>query len=266
MRHFVAYHNAEKMGHVYDGAHGYAFFSSKALGFLDKTLGEVIWAINGSRSTSRTTLYSVCAVYTPEEVLEVDDPQFKFIVSGNVGHDFDPPITLNSMSWFADFLKSQSNFSLGISEVKNAAHIDALVALAKDVDIGDLVARVNYKPPSDIDLSDIVAAEGAESYATHLRRERNRAVVEAKRRHVLAKYGRLVCEVCNFDFSSFYGAFGEGYCEVHHKVPLANLTGHRITKLEDLAIVCSNCHRVIHHNRPMPTVSELYAYVNREKA
>jgi predicted HNH restriction endonuclease len=61
--------------------------------------------------------------------------------------------------------------------------------------------------------------------------------------------GRLICEVpnCGFDFHARYGELGVGFAEVHHKKPLSDApTTGRAVKLADLAIVCANCHRMIH--------------------
>ena len=38
---------------------------------------------------------------------------------------------------------------------------------------------------------------------------------------------------------------GKGFAECHHVVPLADLGRQKRTRLEDLAIVCANCHRMI---------------------
>ena len=114
-------------------------------------------------------------------------------------------------------------------------------------------------------IIDVEIAEGRAKYVAHLRRERNRAVIEAKKAQALAKYSRLRCEVCGFDFGAFYGELGEGFCEVHHKIPLAALDGKRVTTLADLAILCSNCHRVLHRHKPMPSVAELRAHIDRAK-
>ena len=90
--------------------------------------------------------------------------------------------------------------------------------------------------------SDFEAAEGNQSLVQHLQRERERSLVNAKKNAVLKATGKLVCEICGFNFEQRYqlGPF----CEVHHKLPLAQ--GKRKTKPSDLAIVCSNCHRMIH--------------------
>jgi hypothetical protein len=66
----------------------------------------------------------------------------------------------------------------------------------------------------------------------------------------------LCCEVpgCGFDFEHTYGDIGHEYAEVHHLKPLSDMSSQTITRLDDLAIVCANCHRMIHRggmNRPM---------------
>jgi 5-methylcytosine-specific restriction protein A len=65
----------------------------------------------------------------------------------------------------------------------------------------------------------------------------------------VAKHGRLFCEVpkCGFDFEKRYGALGRGYAQVHHLTPLNKAPkGGRKVLLSDLAIVCANCHAMIH--------------------
>lgn len=264
MRHFVAYHNAEKMGYKYQPNGEYAFFSRKALTQLERTIGSMVWVINGSRSKVRDTTYTLCAVYMPDEVIDSNEAAFDYIVTGTVGHNFDPPIELNHLSWFAGFLKSQNNFSLGIREIEESNAFDYLNSMAMSHDLEHLVATGGISP-LDLDVVDIEVLEGMTTYISHLRRERNRVIIEEKKRQAVALHGGLVCEVCEFDFFAFYGERGEGYCEVHHKVPLASLDGRRVTKLDDLAIVCSNCHRVIHRNTPMPSVSELKAFISGAK-
>jgi predicted HNH restriction endonuclease len=58
----------------------------------------------------------------------------------------------------------------------------------------------------------------------------------------------LKCEVpgCGFDFEAVYGELGRDYAQVHHLKPLGDRTTPSETKLNDLAIVCANCHAMIH--------------------
>lgn len=85
-------------------------------------------------------------------------------------------------------------------------------------------------------------------YVNHRKREVKLRL--AKIRQALRQSGgRLTCEVpnCNFDFKERYGDLGAGYAHVHHKEQLSNApkVGRR-TSLNDLAIVCANCHAMIH--------------------
>lgn len=131
MRHFIAYHNAEKMGYEYKPSGEYSFFTRKAPTFLERTIGSMVWVVNGSRSTVRNTTYTLCAIYRADDVVDAKVAGFDYIVVGTVGHNFDPPIQLNHLPWFSGFLKSQSNFSLGINEIKYSKAIDYLNALVK---------------------------------------------------------------------------------------------------------------------------------------
>lgn len=74
---------------------------------------------------------------------------------------------------------------------------------------------------------------------------------------VLKKKGQLVCEACGFNFETVYGKLGEGFAECYHQVALSSLGRVAATKLSDLAIVCSNCHKMLHRKRPWMTIDEL---------
>jgi predicted HNH restriction endonuclease len=100
----------------------------------------------------------------------------------------------------------------------------------------------------DHDLVQKVALEGQVSVALRTHRRREQSLRRAKLRQVLSDLGRLACEVpgCGFDFAAAYGALGNEFAEVHHLSPLASTVAVHETTLKDLAVVCSNCHRMIH--------------------
>lgn len=108
-------------------------------------------------------------------------------------------------------------------------------------------------------------AEGGLLFARHQRRERSKKlrsdkILEAKRE------GRpIACEVCSFDFALVYGERGRDYIEVHHVMPLHE-SGPVITSLRDLALLCSNCHRIIHRGNPWLTPQQLKALVQIQAA
>ena len=103
--------------------------------------------------------------------------------------------------------------------------------------------------------------EGRILTRTHLLRERNPKAAAEKKRVELERTGRLQCEPCSFDFYETYGEHGRGYIECHHRVPLADLAGSRRTRLEDLALVCANCHRMLHRGGRLLSVEEIRGLV-----
>jgi hypothetical protein len=88
---------------------------------------------------------------------------------------------------------------------------------------------------------EITVAEGRLRLVSHMLRERNRKIVEEKKAWA-EKNGLLKCEVCSF---SFFDKFGVKFIECHHIEPISSM-GERETKLDNLALVCSNCHRMLH--------------------
>jgi 5-methylcytosine-specific restriction protein A len=111
----------------------------------------------------------------------------------------------------------------------------------------------------ELAVDEAEAIEGALLTRVHHTRERSAAIVRRKKAAVLQRTGVLECEACEFDFANRYGALGEGFAEVHHLVPLSELTPSRRTRLSDLAVVCANCHRMIHRRRPWLSIDELRA-------
>jgi 5-methylcytosine-specific restriction enzyme A len=91
-----------------------------------------------------------------------------------------------------------------------------------------------------------------------------------ERNHALAKRAKralgYVCQACGFDFEHQYGSeLGHEFIEAHHITPLAELQVDRVRldPRHDFAVLCSNCHRMIHRLRTEQTVANLRRYVFR---
>ena len=100
--------------------------------------------------------------------------------------------------------------------------------------------------PGLFDIDEYVVTEGSQNIRRHLVRERDPEIVREKRRQVIAETGRLSCSACSFDFFATYGELGRDFCEVHHLLPMSLRHEETETRLQDLAVVCSNCHRMLH--------------------
>lgn len=121
-----------------------------------------------------------------------------------------------------------------------------------DFETGDCVLTRGEAPTADgdHDQPEFLGFEGELrlGFVLHRRRE-----AKLRRKKLLAAQyennGALICEVpgCGFDFKARYGAIGEGFAHVHHLTPLSESapTG-RNNSLKDLAVVCANCHAMIH--------------------
>lgn len=104
--------------------------------------------------------------------------------------------------------------------------------------------------------------EGKLLFRLHKYRERNSNIVKELKKKAMEK-NELRCSVCGFDFYRTYGELGKGFIECHHTVPISKyqFDGSK-TKMSDLILVCSNCHRMLHRKRPWLTVKELRQILN----
>jgi 5-methylcytosine-specific restriction endonuclease McrA len=95
------------------------------------------------------------------------------------------------------------------------------------------------------------AMEGTQRLRSHYARERNQHLIQKKKTEFAKQNdGRVFCEVCDFNFSAHYPSeLGDGYIEAHHKIPLSSYDRSQPTALDDLLLVCSNCHRMIHRSK-----------------
>ena len=101
------------------------------------------------------------------------------------------------------------------------------------------------------------AEEGQVLSRLHRYRERDRDLVKRKKQKFLEQNGRLFCEACGFDFLKVYGERGRDFIECHHTKSVSQLEVGEKTKLTDLALLCSNCHRMVHRRKPWLQLPEI---------
>ena len=86
---------------------------------------------------------------------------------------------------------------------------------------------------------------------------RNRDLIAAKK----AK-SDYTCEICNFNFMSFYGPVGEQFIEAHHLQPISE--GSRVSTVDDIILVCSNCHSMIHKKTPPYRIEDIKSMIKKD--
>jgi hypothetical protein len=57
-----------------------------------------------------------------------------------------------------------------------------------------------------------------------------------------------VCEACGVNFGALLGGLGARALQVHHKNQLASANAEVVTSVRDLAVLCANCHSLVHAN------------------
>jgi hypothetical protein len=103
--------------------------------------------------------------------------------------------------------------------------------------LGDVLSKSMKRTQHNIRVQ-----EGKTKLVTLSTRERNRTL----RVLALTKRG-TICEICGFDFTETYGEFARNCVEVHHLEALAGSNRNGVTtSLNDVIVVCPNCHRALH--------------------
>jgi predicted RNA-binding protein with PUA-like domain len=99
--------------------------------------------------------------------------------------------------------------------------------------------------------------EGKRAFRTHRIIERNPHLIKAAKQTYKEQHGELRCMVCDFSFYQKYGEIGEDFIEGHHITPVSEISGEYQATIKDIALVCSNCHRMLHRKRPWITLNDL---------
>jgi 5-methylcytosine-specific restriction enzyme A len=124
-------------------------------------------------------------------------------------------------------------------------------------------AREDDVPPMHDDRASSSIEAGRVRW--HRRAERSRVLAtQAKKLHGT----RCQVKACSKDLSSVYGDMAKGFIEAHHLTPFSSLEG-RPTELDpqtDFAVVCPDCHRMLHRRREPYSLEELSAKIEAARA
>ena len=104
--------------------------------------------------------------------------------------------------------------------------------------------------------------EGGRNLRSHFTIERNGALIRDSKARFKKLHGRLFCQACGFDFLNVYG---EDYIECHHTIPVHRLPSNGFTSIDDVAFLCSNCHRMIHRRKEWISVDELRSLLDSRR-
>ncbi|MDR2085414.1 MAG: HNH endonuclease [Bacteroidales bacterium] len=127
-----------------------------------------------------------------------------------------------------------------------------IINVVENVELRNKVYQIEDDEISELDS----VSEGLVIYKLHKVRERDNRIINEKKKIVSKEKGCLKCEICGFDFEETYGNLGKGFIECHHLKPLSDYDSERVTEITDLALLCSNCHKMIHRDLTVSSVED----------
>ncbi len=92
--------------------------------------------------------------------------------------------------------------------------------------------------------------EGKIYYRIHRTRERDSNIVKKAKAEFLKKHGCYFCEICKLKLEEKYGDLASGFIEAHHIKPVNKMKLGDKTSVDDLMMLCPNCHRILHRGDP----------------
>jgi hypothetical protein len=123
-RHYVAYHNTERMGRALSSGDPFRVLTNKS---VQPLFENVVWLVVGEGKNPRR--FSLGSVFRVNDTGNAQTDGFKHYAAGR-GHSFNPPIPLNDCEWFDSFRQALNSFQFGIQPLADEAHIAALTAIA----------------------------------------------------------------------------------------------------------------------------------------
>jgi predicted HNH restriction endonuclease len=155
---------------------------------------------------------------------------------------------------FTDEHKTTGNFknrwTAVIDDGNFLMHANSRLAVSIKSDYGNLYL-VNEKL-KEIIGSDLETFEIENEYFEGEKKQRLTNYYERNPRLRMAaiKAHGLACIACGFNFKKTYGDQGDGFIEVHHLKPVSSLAeSTAVCPINDMTVVCSNCHRMLHRDK-----------------
>lgn len=146
--------------------------------------------------------------------------------------------------------------------VNDQARLHSIASEIRKIAFDPKLKQQIYKIEDDEETLKDSVMEGQVLYKLHKVRERDPEIVRLKKQQSFSILGHLECEACIFDFERFYGELGTGYIECHHRIPLSSIKAESRTSLDDLALVCANCHRMLHRSIDTLSIEQLRTKIN----
>ena len=137
-------------------------------------------------------------------------------------------------------------------------------------DVIETVDNITDEKKKVLLYDETLVSEGGINTKPSKVRERSKLLRDKANEHYSLPDGRILCEVCGFDFSTVYGEWGKGFTEIHHEKPICQYdeNGTEVFISEAIKYVkplCANCHRMIHRKKNHAiTIDELKKIIRKK--
>lgn len=159
--------------------------------------------------------------------------------------------------YLPDELPSQDELAADLSDMLNLYKTAIIEGGTQELETtGHAVAELGDEYQANASL------EEKRRLRLHYRIERNQRLTRlAKQVHGYS------CQICGFNFLKVYGDLGREYIEAHHLTPLHQLPPDspiRLSPRDDFAVLCANCHRMIHRSGAPSDLDDFRALFNQQ--
>lgn len=200
---------------------------------------DEIWRRKAPRNSSgKTSLKNVAYRMKKGDVIYVK--QGPYIVNkGTIikGYDYDPNVLAEYAEGWDHYLTVDWKKNFPKFRLVLGADLHAVLEIKEE-----RLRKIRKMESQTLKKVKSVEAKEGERYKSEATfQARNRALIEAKKAN-----SDYCCEVCEMSFKKDYGKIGDGYIIAHHIIPIGTRKKASKTTLDDIALVCSNCHDMIH--------------------
>jgi len=126
MTDYVAYHNPKTMGYPASDVEEFKVLTSKP---VKGAIGHRVWLL--SREETRRPSFQLVFQFIAERIEPVDDPRFKWKITGSTGQKFRPMPRLNQEEWGSELMHETGHFGLGFQPITGERIIQGLEKMAK---------------------------------------------------------------------------------------------------------------------------------------
>ena len=156
--------------------------------------------------------------------------------------------------------RDEINKGINSNEIRKKA--DKLIRVKSNkfgqTNAGSATKLIETAVKTEVEAEEIAGKEGRLLIRMHVYKERDRKFAKMVRKHYRSQGGgQLICQACGCVPVEVYGPAGESSMEAHHKIPIEQLQPDSVTVVNDMAMICASCHRVVHSEKPCLTVEQV---------